>query len=182
MGDAIADLVVVGEQVDDRQEAADFVEDRPTHGDGGAEGIARLLDLARQHDQGGEVGVHEQRLDESRQAAGVDGSIDTGHQARPTVLQRLDDAADPIRAHPNVAVRQDDYIVLGAPVHVVEIADFVVGAVHAVVDHQLDIQARELALQLPDGANGRVVGIGHAEEELERCAVALLTEGGQVFV
>ena len=67
-------------------------------------------------------------------------------------------------------------------VQVVEVADLVVGAVHALVDHQLDVELGELALQAANHADGRVVGVGHAEEQLERGRVALAAQGDEVLV
>ncbi len=181
LGDSISELVVVGERIDQGVEAADLIEDLAADGDRRAEGIGRLFDLAGNHHQRQEIGVDEQRLDQSRQAAAVDGSIRTGREADAGFLHGAAEAIEVGRADSDVAVGDHDQVVGGAPVHVDEVGYLAVGAIDPPVDHQLDVDVREIALQAAHDGSSRISFLGDATDDLQR-RVALPAQGRQVFV
>src|SRR5207253_8693018 len=80
-----------------------------------------------------------------------------------------------------VAVDDDQPVVLGVPGEIGEVADLQVGPDRAVVDHERQLDVREVLDQPVDDGNGRVLPVAHTEDDLEG-GILLPAKAGQVFV
>ena len=178
--DAAAELVVVGQVVGDGREAADPLQRRSLDRDRRAEGVAEGLHPLRHQRVRHEVRVDEERLDDRRQPEVAAASIEAGHETHGRVGERPDHGPEIVRTHADVAVAHHQHVVARVGHHVLETRDLAVRAVPA-PDRQDDLAFRKIAPQALDHRDGRVAGVGDAEDDLVR-RIALPAEAREVLV
>ena len=173
--------VIVREVIGDGLEAADRLQRVAPARDGGAEGMAQLLD-PRPH-QGGRdepfVDVHRAELRPELRARHA--AVEARHHSGVPVLEATGDGRDVIRPDPHVGVGDDEGVVLGVAQQVRQVADLEVGADRAIVDDQRQLDGGEVADESIDHRDGRIVVVADAAENLEG-GVVLTAQRGEVVV
>ena len=128
---------------------------------------------AGQGDPAGDVPVELQVLEHG---AGLDlahPGEEVRDQSDPGLGEVAGRLAEVRRADADVRVADQDRVVLAVPLHRRQVLDLRVEPEDRAADHELGVAAGELGEQPPDHVDRRIVGVGHAEEELEDRIVEL---------
>ena len=174
LGDLIAELVVVGEVVHQRAEAADFIELLPARRHHRAEGEVQWLERAGLEHLAPEVRVHRHGLPLHRERGRVGERVEAVHEAGLRVEEGLEDLREEVRRHARVGVADDEVVVLREAFEVDERGDLGVGAELLGTEDELGVGLRVFGDELADNFANGVVGCGDAEEELHGAAIVLL--------
>ena len=190
-GDACAELVVVGEIVDQRREAADAVQCLARDGEGGAEAeVDAAFDAARGEDAGDEVGGDAEsfhaRADGrllARQAVGA-AAIGRGDHADGAIARRRwresrHDGREVVGRDDDVAVVDDDVGIARMRQHLDEVRDLAVGAERLRALDDADGVAGKLFLKPADSGDGGIVQRADAEEDFVFACIFLAAVAGE---
>ena len=178
-GEAMADLKIVGETIDQRFESANLVQRFSSQKDGGAEREVERLQGLRLQDLAPEVGVDGHGFPLHGGGGGIAQAIKTMRQGNPFFAQWRHHVHQKIGGHAHVGVTDKDEIIYGGFFQLCQGGDFGVGAERFATDEQLRVRLRMAFEQFFDDFASGIGGVGHAEEELHRTGVLLIQPGFQ---
>ena len=150
LGDLVAELVVVGEVVHERAEAADLIELLPARRHHRAEGEVQRLERAGLEHLAPEVRVHGHGLPLHRERGRVREGVEAVHEASLRVAEGLEDLGEEVRRHAGVGVADDEVLVLREAFEVDERGDLGVGAELLGAVDELGVDLRVLGDEFAD--------------------------------
>lgn len=180
--DLVAELVVVGEVVHQRAEAADFIELLPARRHHRAKGEVERLERAGLEHLAPEVRVRRHGLPLHRERGRVGERVEAVHEAGLRVAQRLEDLREEVRRHARVGVADDEMFVLREAFEVDEGGDLGVGAELLGAEDELGVCLRVLGDEFADEFADGVFRRCDAKEELHGAAIVLFEPAFQAAV
>src|SRR5690348_2237276 len=180
-GNAMTEFVIIREMIHQRFESADLRQSLFGRGHRGAQGEVHAAELPRGKDAGIEVRSVSEGFHFRNECAIGDTSIKASNGSDLRVCERRGDGVQVAWSDANIAIADNQDVVLRFAHHAAELVYLVAGAKRRSADKQANVALRKISDQLFDDRHSRIRLFRHTEDDFE-FRVLLPAKAGVVLV